>query len=91
VTRAAARRRRYKVDPDFRAAILESNRRSKQRDRNPNRARLNTLARSIWHLREAIATRQRWLEDADKRLLAMVAERESLKLGARKATTREAA
>ena len=72
---------RYRMDPEFRAAILASNQESRRRDANPNRKRLNRVASEICRLRQSIEYHQQALERADRRLVARVAERERLKLG----------
>lgn len=76
---AREKRRRYRTDPAFREAILESNRRSRQRDRNPHRARLNRLAADICRLRHSVDFHMSAAAKSDARLLELVAERERLK------------
>ena len=88
----ARQKYRYRHDPEFRAAVLEANRRSRERDPNPNRTRLNRLASEICRLRDSVKFHMQALDHADKRLVELVLERERLKAAApKRATGRRAA
>lgn len=75
----AARKRRYRTDPEFRAAVLAANQRSRERDPNPHRARLNRLAAAIADARKSIEYHMTAAERKERRLIEMCRERDLLK------------
>jgi predicted nucleic acid-binding Zn-ribbon protein len=75
---AIARRRRYRTDPEYRAAILESNRRGRARG-GEYRKRMDALAATICRVRDSLDARLRHAERLEKRLLALQAEKQALR------------
>lgn len=76
-------KQRYRHDAEYRAAVLAANQRSRARDTNPHRTRLNRLASEIWRVRHSVEFHMRALEKADKRLVKLTEEREKLKKAGR--------
>jgi hypothetical protein len=75
---AVARRRRYRTDPEYRAAIQASNRRSTARGGEYYR-KMNALCSKICRVRDSLDARLRHAERLEKRLLALQAEKEALR------------
>ena len=74
----SSRRARYRTDSAFRAAILASNHRSRERG-GEYRKRMDALASTISRVRDSLDARLRHAERLDKRLLDLLEERKALR------------
>jgi len=75
---AIARRRRYRTDPEYRAAIQASNRKTTARGGEYYR-KMNALCSKICRVRDSLDARLRHAERLEKRLLALQAEKQALR------------